>query len=155
MVLMTSGLIQCRQEMSKTRIESRNEKNRTELRMLSHCTIIDGPYIASEQASRQRAYRERKLHHIYELEDTIKRLENKITTLQTENRDLNVDINRTRSENAVLRVAVFENRTLRSDEFNIPAIPDRTGPKTGVLLSDLLLMSDRQTVFEKRRQIGI
>lgn len=51
----------------------------------------------------QRAYRERKVNHTIELEDRISYLEGHIQELQVENKQLEVDISRTRVENGVLR----------------------------------------------------
>ena len=53
--------------------------------------------------TRQRAYRERRVNHTIELEDRINYLEGHIQELQVENKQLEVDISRTRVENGVLR----------------------------------------------------
>lgn len=97
--------------------------------------------------TRQRAYRERKVNHTIELEDRISFLEGHIQELQVENKQLEVDISRTRVENGVLRKNLIgklkSNPTTTTSPQPTP-IAGRSTSENGhrtksILLKDLLM----------------
>ena len=99
--------------------------------------------------TRQRAYRERKVNHTVELEDRITYLEVLIEELRVENKQLEVDISRTQTENGTLRKSLlgkWQPNPVRPARTSTPAQPNtrndvRTKP---VLLRDLLMVYGRE-----------
>ncbi len=98
--------------------------------------------------ARQRAYRERRVNHTVELEDRINYLEGHIQELQVENKQLEVDISRTRVENVVLRKDLVGNlksngattTTSRSKPLANLSTSDNDDHTKPVLLKDLLML---------------
>ena len=137
---------QCIRATRSTRLfVDRDAKSKTEQRKCSRMWPLMLQVV--NRRIRQRAYRERKVNHTMELEDRITYLQGHIQELQVENKQLEVDISRTRVENVVLRKDLLS-KVKSSSASTTSSQPtpmagrssSDSGPRAkGVLLKDLLM----------------
>lgn len=124
----------------------RDAKNKTELRKCLRLRLLMLSTLNCR--TRQRAYRERRVNHTVELEDRINHLEGHIQDLHVENKQLEVDISRTRVENRVLRkdlIGTLKSRPDSTTSSEPMAMAGRSISDNGlhtkpILLKDLLMI---------------